>query len=65
MKKTLKTLRNEAGLTQIEAADVLNVSHDTIARWESGETYPSALQIAEICRVYKCKFEDIQWPNKN
>jgi len=61
-KKTLKQLRKATSLTQEEAAGALNVSHDTISRWESGATQPTALQIVDICRVYSCKFDDIIWP---
>jgi len=62
MKKTLKELRKAVGLSQEEAAKALVVSHDTISRWENGVTQPTATQIIDICRVYKCKFEDIDWP---
>jgi DNA-binding XRE family transcriptional regulator len=62
MKMTLRQLRKRAGLTQKEAANVLNVSHDTLSRWENGATNPTALQAVDICRVYKCKFDDIEWP---
>lgn len=51
-----------AELTQEEAATELGVSHDTISRWEAGTTQPTAPQIIDICRVYKCKFDDIDWP---
>lgn len=61
MKLTLRQWRRMSDLSQKKAAEIFNVSHDTISRWESGETHPSAPQIAEICRVYKCKFEDIEW----
>ena len=62
MKKTLKQWRKVASLTQEEAAKKLGVSHDTISRWESGATQPTALQIVDICRVYNCKFDEIIWP---
>ena len=61
-KMTLKQLRKVASLTQEEAAKELGISHDTISRWESGATQPTALQIVDICRVYGCKFEYIVWP---
>lgn len=61
-KQTLKQLRKAAGLTQEEAAKSLNVSHDTLSRWENGLTQPTAPQIVEICRVYNCKFDEIIWP---
>ena len=62
MKKSLKQLRKAAGLSQDEAAKALNVSHDTISRWENWTTHPTAPQIVDICRVYECKFDDINWP---
>lgn len=61
-KTTLKQLRKKAGLTQEAAASQLKVSHDTISRWETGATQPTAPQIVDICRVYECKFDDIIWP---
>lgn len=62
MKKTLRQLRRAVKLNQDEAAKLLNVSHDTISRWEKGATHPTAPQIVDICRVYNCKFDDIIWP---
>lgn len=59
---TLKELRKAVELTQEEAAAQLGVSHDTISRWEAGVTQPTAPQIIDICRAYKCKFDDIIWP---
>jgi len=61
MKLTLRQLRRLNEISQKKAAELLGVSSDSIVRWERGETYPNALQIAEICRVYKLKFEDIEW----
>ena len=61
MKLTLRQLRRLNEMSQKKAAELLGVSTDSIVRWERGETYPNAVQIAEICRVYKYKFEDIEW----
>lgn len=61
-RKTLKELRKAAELTQEEVAKALDVSHDTLSRWENGITHPAAPQIVEICRVYGCNFDDIIWP---
>ena len=49
-------------MTQDEAAKQLGVSHDTISRWETGATQPTAPQIIYICQTYNCKFDDIIWP---
>lgn len=61
MKKTLRHWRKATKLTHVQIVDLLSVSHDTICRWDSGVTHPAALQIIEICQVYKCKFDDIIW----
>lgn len=61
MKLTLRQLRRLNEISQKKAAELLGVSTDSIVRWERGETHPNALQIAEICRVYKTRFEDIEW----
>jgi DNA-binding XRE family transcriptional regulator len=61
MKLTLRQLRRLNEISIKKAAELLDVSTDSIVRWERGETYPNALQVAEICRVYKWKFEDIEW----
>lgn len=58
---TLKELRNEDGLTQKQAASELGVSHDTIKRWESGETYPTVPDILKLCKLYRTSFDKIDF----
>ena len=45
---TLKAARINAGLTQTEAAKVLDISKDTLSKWERGITFPSADKIPRI-----------------
>ena len=40
MANLFRKWRKEAGLTQIEAADLFNVSQPYIAKWESGKIPP-------------------------
>jgi len=49
--ETLKSLRTEKGLTQLEMAEQLFVTRSTVARWESGSRLPDA---AMINRLSKC-----------
>jgi len=51
-RESLIKLRNDNKLSQQELADRLNVSRQTITRWESGKNIPSANQIANICNVF-------------
>ena len=49
--ETLKSLRTEKGLTQLEMAEQLFVTRSTVARWENGSRLPDA---AMINRLAKC-----------
>ena len=55
----LKMLRHFHGLNQQKAAEKLNVSISTISNWENGKSYPDAMEIKRIEKLYDTKFEDI------
>lgn len=59
MKLNLKSLRHINGLNQQKAAEKLNVSISTISSWENGKTYPDAMEIKRIEKLYDTKFEYI------
>ena len=56
---TLKAARVNKGLTQDEAGKLLGVSQYTISNWESGKTYPDAMQILKIQDVYEIMYDDL------
>ncbi|MBQ9611269.1 MAG: response regulator [Lachnospiraceae bacterium] len=49
--ETLKILRKEKGLTQLQLATKLFVNPSTIARWENGSRLPDASMITRLARV--------------
>lgn len=49
--KILK-LRKQAGMSQEEAAERLNVSRQALSRWENGTAQPAANNIVEISRLF-------------
>ena len=49
--ETLKKLRTEKGLSQIQLADRMFVNKATISRWESGSRLPDAAMITRLSRV--------------
>ena len=55
--KIIKQLRNKLLLTQVEFAEMLDVSFATINRWELGKTTPSKKAIA-ILDIF-CKENNI------
>ena len=53
-KISLAAARVNAGLTQKEAAEKLDVSIGTVQNWESGKTAPTVDKFIELCRLYNC-----------
>ncbi len=51
-RKLLIELREKHNLSQEELADKLEVSRQTVARWESGKNNPAANQIAKLCKIF-------------
>ena len=51
-KISLAAARVNAGYTQKEVAERLNMGERTIRRWESGKTAPTVDKFIELCRLY-------------
>ena len=49
--ETLKKLRMEKGLTQIQLGNQMFVNNSTIAKWENGSRLPDAAMITRLARV--------------
>ena len=49
--KTLRKLREERGLSQMQLGKQLYVNNSTIARWENGSRLPDAAMITRLSRV--------------
>jgi transcriptional regulator with XRE-family HTH domain len=49
--KTLKKLRAESGISQLQLAERLFVERSTISRWESGNRIPDNRMIARISKL--------------
>ena len=63
-KITLASARVNVGLNQKQAALELGVSNRTLCSWENGESFPDALQIDKICKLYGVPYDNINFlPN--
>lgn len=49
----IATLRKNKGLTQHELADRLNVSYQTISKWERGESLPDAFMLIDLSNIFQ------------
>ena len=64
MKVTLKALRVNANMNQKEVACKLGVAPATLISWEAHKTYPSVLQLNQLCSLYSCTMDDIFLPDR-
>lgn len=60
-KITLKALRVNAGYSQKEAAQLLNISNQTLCKWENGKSFPSQPHIEAICKLYGVHYDAINF----
>lgn len=59
LKITLAAARVNAGFTQKEVADMLDVSNKTICNWENGKSFPTPTQIDILCELYSISYDNI------
>lgn len=45
----IKKLRKEKGLTQTQLAEKLNISFQSVSKWENGETLPDTNILLDLC----------------
>ena len=55
----LANLRKANNLSQEQLADELNVSRQSVSKWESGDTYPDMAKIIQMCEVLNCTLPDL------
>lgn len=52
-------LRKKNNLSQEELAEKVNVTRQTISKWELGETCPDIKQAKELSRVFKVSLDEM------
>lgn len=62
MKLTLKGARVNAGYTQKQVADKVDVSEITVTNWESGKNKIPAIKLKELSYIYNLKMDDFLLP---
>lgn len=59
LKQRLSERRKASGISQETAAERLNVSRQTIGRWEQGQSVPSMENMAKLSALYGVPLEDL------
>ena len=57
-------LRKKAGLSQEEVADKLNVTRQTVSKWETDASLPDFDKIIPLCNLYKIESNELLTGNK-
>ncbi len=57
--KFLSQLRKEKGLTQIQLAQLLNVTDKAISRWETGKNYPDIKMFEDISNILDISINEL------
>lgn len=53
-------LREQAGLTQLELSQLLDVTENTVANWEKGRSSLEWIErVIKLCRLFQCTPEDL------
>lgn len=50
--ENLKTLRRQKNMTQEDVAQILNVSPQSVSKWERGDTYPDITLLPSIANLF-------------
>lgn len=56
---SLKSLREQAKLTQEDIAYKLNIDRSAIAKWETGEAMPRADKLPQLAQILGCTIDEL------
>ncbi len=59
LSKNLKKIRKENNLSQEQLAEKLNVSRQSVSKWESGLAYPEMDKVLQICQLFSVSVDDL------
>ena len=57
--ENLKLIRKNKNMSQDELAEKVNVTRQSVSKWENGEAYPEMNNILELCKIFNCKINDL------
>lgn len=57
--ENLKRLRKAKKLSQEELAEKVNVSRQSVSKWETGDAYPEMNNILELCHIFHCNINEL------
>lgn len=55
----LIALRKKEGLSQEDVAEKLNVSRQTVSKWETDQTVPDLFKVKLLCQLYSISYDQL------
>ncbi len=55
----LMLMRHKHGYTMEALAEIISVSRQTVAKWESGESYPDIMNCMKLATLYKITLDEL------
>ena len=55
----LRQLRKSKKMSQEQLAEKVNVTRQSVSKWENGEAYPEMNNILELCKIFNCNINDL------
>lgn len=59
LRKNIKELRTHKGWSQLKLAEELNVSDDTVSKWETGKNMPSVEDVMRLSDIFSISIDDL------
>lgn len=57
--ENLQYLRKRDNITQEQLAEKLEVSRQSVSKWESDTTYPEMEKLIQLCQMFHCSMDDL------
>lgn len=57
--ENLQYLRKQKEITQEQLAEQLEVSRQSVSKWESGQSYPEMEKLLQICSMFHCNMDTL------
>ena len=57
--KNLQILRKMTNMTQEELAEKMNISRQTVSKWELGSILPEVEKLVELCDTFNCSIDQL------
>ncbi|MBD5444830.1 MAG: helix-turn-helix transcriptional regulator [Lachnospiraceae bacterium] len=57
--ENLQFLRKRNDITQEQLAEKLNVSRQSVSKWESDTAYPEMDKLLQLCETFNCRLDDM------